>query len=373
MKNKQTILFTVTTDLSYDQRMQRICTSLANAGYKVLLVGRVKKNSIPLSPQPYLQKRLHCLFEKGKLFYAAYNIRLFFYLLFKKTDSICAIDLDSILPCYFVSVLKNKIRIYDAHELFCEMKEIAARPGIYTIWKAIERYAVPKFLKGYTVNQPIADEFKAMYGVNYEVVRNIALLRENKEATCNVEYENTIPQGKFILYQGAVNEGRCFETLIPAMKQVACPLIICGDGNFMEQAKALVKLNQLENKVIFKGNIPPDELREITRMAYAGITLFDDAGKSNYYSLANRFFDYLQAGIPQLCVAYPVYEEINNQYPIALLVNDTGSNNLAMQLNNLLNNGFLYNSLKDGCSKARLVFNWQEEEKKLLNFYEKLW
>jgi glycosyltransferase involved in cell wall biosynthesis len=244
------------------------------------------------------------------------------------------------------------------------MKEVATRPGIYKVWKAIEKFAVPKFTKGYTVNQPIADEFKAMYGVQYQVIRNIALLRDT-EPVENAE--------KYLLYQGAVNEGRCFETLIPAMKQVDCPLIICGDGNFMEQAKELVKLHQLENKVIFKGNVPPDELRNITRKAYAGVTLFDDAGKSNYYSLANRFFDYLQAGIPQLCVGYPVYEQINNQYPIALLVNDTSSNNLTMQLNNLLNNGVLYNSLKDGCSKARLVYNWQQEEKKLLDFYEKLW
>jgi glycosyltransferase involved in cell wall biosynthesis len=364
MNNKQRIIFTVTTDLTYDQRMQRICTSLAQAGYKVLLVGRVKKNSIPLSPQPYQQKRLNCLFDKGKLFYTAYNLRLFIYLLFKKTDAICAIDLDSILPCYFASAFTHTIRIYDAHELFCEMKEIATRPGIYKVWKAIEKFALPKFPKGYTVNQPIADEFKAMYGVQYQVIRNIALLRD---------FEPIENAEKYLLYQGAVNEGRCFETLIPAMKNVACQLIICGDGNFMEQSKALVKFHQLENKVIFKGNVPPNVLRDITRKAYAGITLFDDAGKSNYFSLANRFFDYLQAGIPQLCVGYPVYEEINNQYPIALLVNDISSNNLAMQLNNLLNNGVLYNGLKDGCSKARLVYNWQQEEKKLLDFYEKLW
>ncbi len=373
MYSKQTIIFTVTTDLSYDQRMQRICTSLANDGYKVLLVGRIKKESVPLTPQLFQQKRLNCLFEKGKLFYVAYNLRLLIYLLFKKTDAICAIDLDSILPCYVVSALRKKIRIYDAHELFCEMKEIATRPAIYKVWKAIEKFTVPKFTNGYTVNQPIANEFKTLYGVNYDVVRNIALYRETTTALS--EYVNDIiaPGEKFFLYQGSVNEGRCFETLIPAMKNVGCRLIICGEGNFMEQTKALVALHHVEDKVIFMGNVPPDKLRAITRIAYAGITLFDDAGKSNYYSLANRFFDYLQAGIPQLCVGFPVYEEINNRYPIALLVNDLGSTNLALQLNNLLNDGFLYNQLADGCKQAKLVFNWQEEEKKLLAFYKTLW
>ncbi len=357
------IYFTVTTDLNYDQRMIRICTSLANAGYDVVLVGRKMNSSSPLLYQPYTQKRLNCIAQRGKLFYLEYTIRLFFYLLFKKMDCICAIDLDSILPCLYVSGIKNVKRVYDAHELFCEMKEIASRKHIYALWKRIEKITVPHFKNGYTVNQPIAGEFEKMYGVKYEVIRNIALLREIKD------YPKT---EKYILYQGAVNEGRSFETLIPAMKMVNSKLIICGEGNFMEQAKQLVKANNLQEKVIFKGNVAPDELRIITQEAYIGITLFDDEGLSNYYSLANRFFDYLHAGIPQLCIDYPVYREIVQSYNFALLVNDISAQNLSAQLNNLLENEVLYNSLRQNCIKARAFFNWQEEEKKLLAFYKKL-
>ncbi len=358
-----TIIFTVTTDLSYDQRMIRICASLSKAGYDVNLVGRKMKSSIPLSTQSYKQKRISCLFEKGKLFYAEYNIRLFFYLLFKKMNCICAIDLDTILPCYFISQIKKTKRVYDAHELFCEMKEIVTRPGIYKIWKKIEGYAVPKFPKGYTVNHPIADEFKKMYGVDYEVIRNIALLKEINP----VEKKE-----KFILYQGAVNEGRSFETLIPAFKDINCKLIICGDGNFMQQAKQLVVTNNLHDKVIFKGKIKPDELIAITRQAYIGITLFENKGLSNYYSLGNRFFDYLHAGIPQLCVNYPLYKEINDQLPIAVLVDDISPKNLAAQLNNLLVNEVLYHELQQNCLQLRQTLNWQNEEKKLIQFYKNL-
>jgi glycosyltransferase involved in cell wall biosynthesis len=349
------IVFTVTTDLTYDQRMIRICTSLANAGYDVMLVGRKMKASLPLTVQPFKQKRLFCFFEKGKLFYAEYNIRLM--------DCIGAIDLDSILPCYFISRIKKITRVYDAHELFCEMKEIATRPAIYKAWKKIERYTVPKFTNGYTVNQPIADEFNKMYGVKYEVIRNIALLRDI----------NTLQKkDKFILYQGAVNEGRSFETLIPAMKAVNCTLIICGDGNFMQQAQQLVLKNNLQKRVIFKGKVKPDELRTITQQAYIGITLFENKGLSNYYSLANRFFDYLHAGIPQLCVNYPVYKEINDKYPVAILADDISEKNIAVLLNNLLENEVEYIKLQQNCLIARQELNWQQEEKKLIQFYKKI-
>ncbi|UAY53699.1 glycosyltransferase [Ferruginibacter albus] len=343
--------------------MIRICTSLAAAGYEVKLVGRKMKNSIPLVKQPFEQKRINCFFEKGKFFYIEYNIRSFFYLLFKKMDCIVAIDLDTILPCYFISNIKKTKRVYDAHELFCEMKEIATRPAIYTLWKRVEKYTVPNFIHGYTVNQPIADEFKKMYAVDYGVIRNIALLRE-----INISPKTE----KFILYQGAVNEGRSFETLIPAMKNVNSQLIICGDGNFLAQTKQLVKDNNVESKVIFKGRVTPDELRSITQQAYIGITLFDDTGLSNYYSLANRFFDYLHAGIPQLSMNYPVYKEINDEFEVAVLVNDLSPENLALQLNNLLSNEVLYTRLQQNCMEARKVLNWQGEEKKLLEFYKQL-
>ncbi|MFT3912455.1 MAG: glycosyltransferase [Ferruginibacter sp.] len=357
------LYFTVTTDLTYDQRMIRICTSLANAGYKVVLVGRKQKRSTALTTQPYQQKRINCLFEKGKLFYAEYNLRLFFYLLFKKMDGICAIDLDTILPCYYISNIKKIKRIYDAHELFCEMKEIVSRPKIYKAWKRIEQKTVPHFKYGYTVNKPIANEFNKMYGSNYEVIRSIALYNEKLQEQ---------KKEKYILYQGAVNEGRSFETLIPAMQYVDAKLVICGDGNFMDQAKKITADNQLNEKVIFKGMVEPAALKDYTAFAFIGITLFEKESKSNYYSLANRFFDYIHAATPQLCVDYPVYREINDQFNVAVLIDDLSPENIAKHLNELLNDKTRWQRMRSSCMKASLVLNWQNEETKLISFYKKI-
>lgn len=356
------LAFTVTNDLTYDQRMIRICSSLANGGYAVTLIGIKTKKSLPFHPRPFTQKRIPCFFLKGKLFYAEYNIRLFFYLLFRKADLICAIDLDSILPCLLYSKIRGVKRVYDAHELFCEMKEIATRPRIYAVWKRIEKITVPRFSYGYTVNQQIADEFRAMYDRRYEVIRNIPPLRTLPAATEKTE--------KYIYYQGAVNEGRSFETLIPAMKLVNARLLIAGDGNFMGQARQLVQQHQLEEKVIFLGKIEPEKLAAYSTNAWAGVTLFDKQGLSNYYSLANRFFDYLHAGIPQLCVDYPAYQEINKSHPIAVLISDLSSENIAAYLNMLLTDDVLYKKLRENCLLQREKLNWQEEEKKLLSFYQ---
>jgi glycosyltransferase involved in cell wall biosynthesis len=368
------IIFTVTNDLNFDQRMIRICTSLASNGYEVMLTGRKMPGSLPLAQQPFQQKRLNCFFSKGFGFYSEYNIRLFFWLLFQKADAVCAIDLDTILPVYCISKLKGCKRIYDAHELFCEMKEVVSRPGRYKFWKWIERLTVPGFTDGYTVCEPIAREFEKMYGVKYDVVRNVPVKKmtdyggqmAEKQLLSTANYQLST----FLLYQGAVNEGRSFETLIPAMKEVNVRLHIYGDGNFLKQTKELIHQHQLEQKVLLKGKLQPEQLRQITAAAYAGLTLFENNGQSNYLSLANRFFDYIMAGVPQVAMKYPSYEQINQEFEVALLIPDTSSGTIADALNLLLSDAVLYERLKQNCIRAREVLNWQEEEKKLIAFYK---
>ncbi|MBO9682722.1 MAG: glycosyltransferase [Flavisolibacter sp.] len=342
--------------------MIRICTSLQKNGYTVLLVGRKLKTSLPLSTQPYKQKRLSCFFEKGKVFYVEYNVRLFFFLLFQKSDLICAIDLDTIVPCYFASVIRRKKRVYDAHELFCEMKEVVTRPSIYKFWKRIEKFAVPKFRYGYTVNHPIQKILNDDYKVSYEVIMNVPFLQN----TIDTEKQN------FIIYQGAVNHGRSFETLIPAFQWIDCPFWIYGNGNFYDECKKLIEKYALDDKVILKGKILPHELKSITSKALMGITLFENNGLNNYYSLGNRFFDYIQAGIPQVCVDYPAYKKINEQFEVAVLIDDLSSQSIAKAINSLLNDDELQDKLRANCLEARKVYNWQNEEKKLLQYYQQI-
>ncbi len=357
------IYFTVTNDLSYDQRMIRICQSLSDAGYTVHLIGRKKKTSIPLDSKSFNQTRIFCFFEKGKLFYIEYNLKLFFFLLFRRMDGICAIDLDTILPCLLVSKLKKIHRIYDAHELFCEMKEVVSRPSIHRIWKWIEKKTIPSFQFAYTVNQPIADEFRKMYAIDFEVIRSIASYKPRLNHT-NRE--------KFILYQGAVNEGRCFESLIPAMQWIECKLIICGDGNFMSQTREIVNKYNLNNKVIFKGMMKPEDLRLITENAYIGTTFCEKDSLSTYYSLANRFFDYMQSHLPQVCVKFPAYEELNNLYDIAVLIDDLSPKGIALSINELLNDEEKWQRLHENSKIASIELSWQNEEKKLIQFYKKI-
>lgn len=357
------IIFTVTNDLNFDQRMQRICRSLSRAGYRVTLAGVGSSQAAPLQQEPYHQHRIRVYARKGKLFYLEYNLKLFLWLMKQQAQLVCAIDLDTLIPVYYASRLKGIKRVYDAHELFCEMKEVVSRPFIHRIWKWVEQTFVPKFPAGYTVNEPIAQIFKQEYAVRYEVIRNVPLLQPA---------DSTAGKEAFLLYQGAVNEGRAFEVLIPAMQWIPYPLHIYGDGNFLEQATALIRKYGLQHKVMLKGKLLPHELRVITSKAILGFTLFENNGLSNYYSLANRFFDYVHAATPQVCVDFPVYRELNKNRPVAVLVDDTDPKALASAVNGLLQDKDLYEELQQNCLFRREEWNWQREQEVLIAFYQKI-
>lgn len=355
------IYFTVTNDLTYDQRMHRICTSLAENGYTVSLIGYTLPDSLPLTKEKFYQKRIRCLFKKGKSFYAEYNIRLFLFLLFKKMSAICAIDLDTILPCYYISKWKRVPRIYDAHELFTGLKEVETRPRIKKFWTGIEMRMVPKFAFGYTVSESIADEFNRRYGVKYATIRNISRLQE---------FDTTTPGEKFLLYQGAVNEARGFEYLVPAMKSIDSTLVICGDGNFMNQLRQLIRENGVEHKIQLKGMLTPDQLWSVSQRASIGMGIAENTGINQYLALPNKFFDYIHAGLPQIAMKFPEYIKINAEFEVAVLISEPDPKGIAEIVNNLLHDDVLYQRLRENCMKARLVLNWQQEEKKLLNFYQ---
>lgn len=330
-------------------------------GYDVTLIGRKQRGIKTATAQPYRQIRIWSPFHSGFLMYACYNIQLFFRLLFCRFDAVCAIDLDTILPVYFSSVIKRKARVYDAHEFFSELKEIVERPAIYRVWKRIERFAIPRFRHGYTVNDFIAAAFKKEYGVSYGVVRNLPKLQPLPEGS---------EEEKFIIYQGAVNEGRSFETLIPAMLAVKAKLIICGKGNYFQQTKALIEKHGLEEKVELKGYVLPADLKLLTPKAYAAVMLFEETGLNQYYSLSNRFFDYIMAGVPQLCVNYPEYERINRQYDVCLMINNTSAATIASGLNRLLEDEELHRRLRQNCLRAREDLCWENEESVLKCIWE---
>ena len=111
---KKRVLVSVTNDLFTDQRVKKVCDSLSEMHFDIELIGRMLPNSQPLN-RSYKTRRMRLIFNKGPLFYAEYNTRLFFVLLFSKATIFHANDLDTLLANYLASRIRNIPLVYDTH------------------------------------------------------------------------------------------------------------------------------------------------------------------------------------------------------------------------------------------------------------------
>lgn len=359
MASLKHIVFTVTNDITYDRRMKRICKTLANEGFQVSIIGRELPNSVAIKNENYQQIRLKCFFNKGKLFYLEYNTRLVWYLLFFDADIYTAIDLDTIAPVYWASALKGKKRFFDAHEYFEEVPEVVNRKAVKWVWKTIARIYIPLFHKCYTVGESLANIFKTKYNKTFEVIRNVP----------DYIVEENTSDGKYLLYQGALNEGRGLEALIDAMQQIDMPLKIAGEGDLSKTLRAMVAAKNLQHKIEFLGFVKPEDLPALTQNAFLGFNLLENKGKSYYYSLANKFFDYIQAEVPSVNMNFPEYTAINQEYEVSILLNELNAETIANTVHELQSNTELYKKLKNQCKLAKEIYNWQAEKQKLISLY----
>jgi len=382
-----TIIFTVTNDLSYDRRMQRICGTLVANGYAATLVGRVLPHSIPLENKVFEQKRLRCFFNKGFLFYAEYNLRLFFFLLFAKYDAVCSIDLDTLPAGCFATLLRRKKRVFDAHEYFTEVPEVFGRPFVKSFWAMVARVCLPFYKHAYTVGPELAKIFEKKYGFKFGVVRNVASTPPStpplkRRGVRDADVASPLPfrggvgggveQGgaRTLLYLGALNEGRGIETAIAAMQLLDnVQLWLAGEGDVSEKLRRLAVGLGVENKVTFLGYVEPSDIPSLVERAWLGLNLFENRGLSYYYSLANKFFIYVQAGVPMLNMDFPEYRALNAQHEVAVLLENLSPATVADAVKKLLRDKGLYARLQKNCLAAREEWTWEKEEKVLLEIW----
>jgi glycosyltransferase involved in cell wall biosynthesis len=374
-------IVSVTNDLTTDQRVNRTCLALVKSGYQVLLVGRRLRNSVTLTPRPYQMHRMRLLFEKGPLFYAEYNISLFFFLLLHKYDLVVSNDLDT-LPANFLAnrikfkwfAFQNKkekgkssasvVRhLHDCHEYFRGMPELTGRKKVLKVWKWIEDRIFPKLTHVVAVNQSVADLYTKEYGNIIVVIRNMPF-RKPLTGGHHREQLHIAGDQRIILYQGAVNVDRGLEEAVLAMRymKTQAVLIIAGIGDIYKELKKLALKNNLEQKVIFLGQVPFQELHAYTRMADMGISIEKDVSINYHYCLPNKFLDYIQAGVPVLVSAFPEMKAIVDHYHIGEYLDSHDPMIIADQFDSMLNDEKKMAMYKSNLIKAAEELCWETEE-----------
>jgi glycosyltransferase involved in cell wall biosynthesis len=368
---KKKVIVSVINDLVTDQRVARTCSVLMECNYEVLLIGRVQKKSKPLEVRLYDCKRMKLLFESGILFYLFFDIRLFFVLLFTKADVLFANDLDTLLPNYLVSKLKGIPLIYDSHEIFCEVPELIAHPFKKRVWESLEKWIVPKLKQAITVNESIATYFFEKYQTPFIFVRNIP--NYAPLVTPKSRIELGLPNDKHIvILQGAgINVQRGAEELVASFQFLTSDyiLLIIGSGDVIQQLKSDVVKLKLSEKVIFFDKMSASDLRQYTINANLGITIDKDTNMNYHFSLPNKVFDYIHAGIPLLTSKLPEILNIVTTYQIGISIDNHHPEHIAKKINECITSEH-YSTYRQNTKKAALDYNWETEKQKLMKLIQ---
>lgn len=362
------IIFCVTNDIVTDQRIHRITLSLSQRPAEILVTGISLPGSLPLPATHFTPRRLAIIFSKGPFFYACYNVRLFFFLLFKRADLLVANDLDTLPAVSLVAWLKRRPLVYDSHEYFTGLPELVNRPVTRKVWEVIEVLLLPHVKFASTVSDSIAAEYSKKYGLTMEVIRNLP-----KRIPKVPERLNESPGGvRTIIYQGALNMGRGLELALKAMQYANnCRLVIAGSGTVEPALRELAENLRLGDRVWFLGKVSPEELLKHTLKAHLGISLEESKGLNYHYALPNKLFDYIQARVPVLVSDLPEMAAIVNHYNIGRVTNTADPRQLAAIFEEMLTDLSQRRLWLQNLEKASAELCWEKEEHKLLALYNR--
>ena len=356
----------VTNDLVTDRRVDRHCRTLMEAGYEVLLIGRMLPGSAEVE-RPYPTHRMTLRHRRGPLFYAEFNMALTRFLRSQEVDVVWANDSDTLPGCWLAARCKHARLVMDAHELFPELPEVIHRPLIRLAWKAINRLFMPHCDALLTVCNSFADYYKQHLGVEMTVVRNVREVGNCTGAEAAIAFN---PQLSTLLYQGAVNVGRGVDWAIDALEWLPnCRLVVAGGGDLIEEMKAYAAQKPWTDRIVFLGRLPHEELDRLTPQADVGLLMLEDMGLSYHLTLPNRVGDFVAAGVPMVVSDMPETVAVVRQYDIGEVIEGTGAKALAEAVQRLLKRwSTLDNAEREArFAPARKDLNWNNEKQKLIN------
>lgn len=363
------VVVSVTNDLVNDQRVHKVCSSLQQQNWEVLLVGRQLADSAPLS-RSYTTHRMRLFFRKGALFYAEYNVRLFFFLLFHKAHVLHSNDLDTLLANYLVAKLRSLPLVYDSHEYFTGVPELQNRKRVRQIWEAIEAWIFPDLQHVFTVNESIAECYAKLYHKSLTPIRNIPM-RSAAPLPASRASLGLKESDFLVINQGTgINVDRGMEELVEALLLLPedVHLVLLGKGDAIPALKKKVDHLALHERVHFLPPRPYAEMMAITACCDLGVSLDKNSNANYRMSLPNKLFDFIKAGIPVLTTQLVEVQKVVDSYQIGRTIATCDATAIAQGITSMRQEG--KEAYRKALQKASTELYWEREVIPLLKTYE---
>lgn len=321
--------------------------SLMNHGYILTVIDKASEKTkrydhVPLYPPllsdsgkfiPLMIKAFQIVtYEITALWRALWNT-------FRRAPSLIIVTMPQMLVIGWIASRFLRARlVYYPFELYGEQHAAASQ------WiKRLEMLFLKRGIAALiTQNEERAKVYKEERGacVDPVVVHNYKPYREVKRSGRLRKLLNVSETERIVLYEGMLVHGRWLEELIRSAAYLPPDTKLVFMGNetawWRENAASLLRLPEVAGKVIVAPYVSQEDLLGYVADADAGVIIYDDKVRNNYYCEPGKLSDYVIAGVPLVVPDFPTIAPVVRHYGIGAVFNSPETEEIARAINSVL-------------------------------------
>jgi glycosyltransferase involved in cell wall biosynthesis len=353
-----------------DTRLEKEAKTLADAGYKVSLLGWLRFGEAPLLEKKshYDIKRIKLRAPLGKviiLYLPIWWSLVFFHLLREEWDVVHATDLDTFVPALFAAKLRKKKIVYDIFDFYVDMVTVPI-----PIRNVIAKFDF--FLMRYADALIIVDpsRLKQIHRDNDSSVVIIFNSPLDNNHITDIKFQKNESCFK-IFYAGMLYEDRGTASVIEVVKNNnTIKLEIAGWGQY---EKELIRLMDKESNITFNGILPYDEVIQRTLQSDLLFALYDPSIPNNRYASPNKLFEAMMCEKPILVSDGTAMADIVRKENCGIIVPYGNVGAIRQTIGMLKDDPQLCRQLGANGRKAyEQKYNWKIMGRRLVKVYENL-
>lgn len=283
-------------------------------------------------------------------------------------DVIHANDLDALPIAYFAAKKCKACVIYDSHEIYCENIGISDNRMKRFFWKTIERFLIKRVNCVVSVSNAAAAKLAEIYKIPLPtVVTNAALPVED------ALLHNKAKEKFEVLSHGKYYEGRGYETFVRAaalLKDYSeIRLVLRGFGVLEKELHRIADEKGVKDNLVFELPVLVNEMVPYAARSHVGIAITEPINVNFEYTVSNKLFEYIAAGIPVIMSDVPEHRYLNEKYKFGLILKDNTPECLTEAILKFYKDKDFYSQMESSARKMRESINWNSEAKKLFEIY----
>ena len=373
--NKKKILMILSKPFITDPRVSQEAKSLVKNGYEITVIvwDRHKEYSSEEIIDGIRVVRIHNnslvdalhsdVFRNPFWWRKAYEKALELYNSDFRFDVVHCHDLDTLKTGVW---LKKKLKlklVYDAHEIFGYMIE-RFLPWIISAYALkLEKKLIKKVDFLITVNKPLMEYFKSITDKPITIVMNCKKLISNIYFPPNNDIFT-------VCYFGVFNSTRLFPNIVHILGKVEnIKFLVAGkkEGLFNAVKNRCEKYDNIE----FLGSLSLDQVIDYTSKSDAVLCMIRPSDKNAKIAHANKQFEAMVCGRALIASKDTYIGEMTKDLNCGVVV-DFGYDGVIEAVTKLRDDPKLCEELGENALKAAICeYNWENQEVKLTNIYEK--